>query len=245
MKDLFDPTERDLYIDALETLIGAEVPFMVGGAFAVYYYTGWWRNTHDIDIYVVQSDVSVAAEALNSAGFSDIGEQAEGDREWIYHSAKGHVIFDVIWRFANLENYISSDWLDRAPEANFLGLDLKFLPLEELCWIKVFVINRHRCDWPDVMRLFKSQCGSLQWDRLLNMLGENWLLLAGLIDVFDWQHPEYMGCIPDSVRRKIAQMRTDYRDNPPKSTKREHLLDPWLYQRADRYAIRRDEQSNG
>ena len=241
MKDLFNPNERDLYIDALETLHEADIPFMVGGAFAVYHYTNWWRNTHDIDIYVVQEDLPAAMEALDSTGFTDIGEQAEGDREWIYHSAKGHVIFDVIWRFANLENYISRDWFERAPEANFLGLDLKFLPLEELCWIKSFVINRHRCDWPDVMRIIKAQCQVLQWDRLLDMLGENWLLLAGLVDVFDWQHPESISCIPGSIRDKLAQMRIEYHNNPPRGVKREELLDPWLYQRADRYAIRRDE----
>lgn len=214
---------------------------MVGGAFAVHHYTNWWRNTHDIDVYMTRHDVAGAAEALSSVGFTDIGEQAPGDRQWIYHSGKRGLIFDVIWRFANLANYITPGWFERAPTGEFLGMQLAFLPLEELVWIKVFVINRHRCDWPDVMRLVQAQCRNLDWERLMGLLGEHWLLLAGLVDVYDWQHPQSMGCVPDSIRDELARRRLEYRRNPPAHVNREHLLDPWLHQRADIYAIRRDE----
>ncbi len=241
MNDQFASEERDLYIEALDALCDSGVPFMVGGAFAVYHYTGWWRDTHDIDVYVVQDDVKAAADALESVGFVDIGEQAEGDKHWIYHSGKSGLIFDVIWRFANLANYITPDWFRRASTGEFLGLDLRFLPLEELVWIKVFVINRHRCDWPDVMRVVRAQCKRLDWARLFDLLGEHWLLLAGLIDVFDWQHPESMSCIPDSIRSEISLRREQYKLDHPINVSRELLLDPWLHQRADTYAIRSDE----
>lgn len=241
MIDHFESEHRELYIEALEAICSSGVPFMMGGAFAVCHYTGWWRNTHDIDIYVTHDNVARAADALESVGFMDIGEQAAGDRQWIYHTAKNGLIFDVIWRFANLANYITPSWFERASAGEFLGLDLQFLPLEELVWIKVFVINRHRCDWPDVMRIIQAQCQSLDWDRLLELIGEHWLLLAGLIDIFDWQHPDSLDCIPDSIREQIARRRLEYRLHPPEHVNREHLLDPWLHQRADRYAIRRDE----
>lgn len=241
MNDLFASEDRGLYLEALDALCESGVPFMVGGAFAVYHYTGWWRNTHDIDVYVTHGDVGKAAGALESVGFLDIGEQAVGDKQWIYHSAKNGLIFDVIWRFANLANYITPDWFDRASCGDFLGLPLRFLPLEELVWIKVFVINRHRCDWPDVMRVVEAQCQRLDWGRLFDLLGEHWLLLAGMIDVFDWQHPDAMDCIPNSIRDEIAVRRERYRIDHPTSVNREHLLDPWLHQRADKYAIRSDE----
>ncbi len=214
---------------------------MVGGAFAVWHYTGIWRNTHDIDVYVTHDNVSRAAEALNLSGFVDIGEQAPGDNQWIYHSARDGLIFDVIWRFANLVNYVTSDWFERASVGEFLNFELKFLPLEELIWIKSFVINRHRCDWPDVMRIAQVQCKKLDWDRLLGLLGEHWLLLAGIIDVFDWQYPESLDCIPNSVRDDLAHRRLEYRRLPHDHVTREHLLDPWLHLRTDGYAIRCNE----
>ena len=241
MDDHFESEHRILYVEALDALCRSGAPFMVGGAFAVWHYTGLWRNTHDIDVYVTHDNVARAAEALKSAGFIDLGDQAPGDDQWIYHSGRGDLILDVIWRFANLVNYVTSHWFERASAGEFLGLDLKFLPLEELIWIKVFVINRHRCDWPDVMHIAQAQCRTLDWNRLLGLLGEHWLLLAGLIDVFDWQCPDSQGCIPDTVREELARRRVEYRKHPPTHVSREHLLDPWLHARADGYAIRRDE----
>jgi hypothetical protein len=239
--DPFETEHRSLYVEALDALCRSGVPFMVGGAFAVWHYTGLWRDTHDIDIYMTRDHVAEAAKALDSVGFIDLGEQAAGDRQWIYHSGRSGLIIDVIWRFANLANYVTPDWFERASAGELAGLGLRFLPPEELTWTKVFVINRHRCDWPDVMRLAQAQCQRLDWDRLLGLLGEHWLLLAGLIDVFDWQYPESMGCIPDGVRDELARRRAEYRRQPPAHMSREHLLDPWLHVRADGYAIRRDE----
>ncbi|MCX6344209.1 MAG: nucleotidyltransferase [Armatimonadetes bacterium] len=231
-----------LYIKALTALRDAGVNYMLGGALAVYYYTNWWRNTHDVDVYVVHEDLDLAMDALARAGFHDLGEQAVGDSEWIYHAGRESIIVDVIWRFANLANYVSLDWLERAPDCRFLGIDAKVLPPEEVVWIKAFVINRHRCDWPDVMRLIKNQCDNINWDRLLDMLGEHWLLLAGLVDVFDWQNPQSVNCIPRHIREEIARRRKDYWDNPPPLAEgRERLLDPWIHQRADRYATWCDE----
>lgn len=242
MKKLLSIEHEELYAKALKALSAAGVDHMLGGAMAIHFYTNWWRNTHDIDVYVVHEDLQKAMDALAAAGFEDLGEQAEGDREWIYHAGREAIIVDVIWRFANLANYISRDWIDRAPTGKFMGVDVKFLPLEEVVWIKTFVINRHRCDWPDVMRVIRAQCQRLDWDRLLEMVGEHWLLLAGLVDVFDWQYPESIGCIPMEVREKLIDKRKHYWDHPPKKEDgRELLLDPWLHQRADRYATWSDE----
>jgi hypothetical protein len=240
MKDYLNDTQQELYVEALSALNAADLDFMLGGALAVYHYTGWWRSTHDVDVYVTPDDVTKAQRALADAGFTDLGEQAAGDREWITHAGKGPIIVDVIWRFANLANYVLPDWLDRGPRGSFLDIDVKFLPLEELIWIKLFVINRHRCDWPDIMRVVRAQCLEIEWPRLLDMIGEHWLLLAGLVDVFDWQFPGSMDCIPDAIRVELGGRRTVYRAGAAE-VNREQLLDPWLNQRADSYAIRSDE----
>ncbi len=181
-----------------------------------------------------------AAAALGCVGFENLGEQAGGDEQWIYHAGNGSIIVDVIWRFANLVEYITDDWFERASGGDFLGLEVKFLPLEELVWTKCFVINRHRCDWPDIFRIIRVQCEDLDWDRLLDLVGEHWLLLAGLVDVFDWQHPSSTRCIPENIRGELERRRKSYRANPP-NHERECLLDPWLSERDGGYATGRDE----
>jgi len=99
-------------------------------------------------------------------------------------------------------------------------------------WIKVFVINRHRCDWPDLMRIIKAQCQNIDWPRLIDLLRDDWLLLGGLFDVFDWQFPRFVGCIPDHVRRELDERHAKYLQNPP-DVERQNLLDPWLQLRLD------------
>lgn len=240
MIDLFEAKDREIYIEALAALDDAGVDFMLGGAFAVYSYTNWWRNTHDVDVYVIKEDVPAAIDALDLAGFVDLGEQAKDDRKWIYHAGKDKIIFDVIWRSANLEHYITIDWFDRAPVGEFLDMEMRFLPLEELMWIKMYVINRHRCDWPDVMRIIRAQCGNIDWHRLLKIIDDDWLLLSGLVDVFDWLQSGSMGCIPDDIRDEFARRRLEYK-NDPTYVEREHLLDPWIHQRKDIYASGSDE----
>lgn len=231
-RDRISWEDKDVYALALSKLNERGVDYMVGGAVAVHHYTGWWRATHDLDLYTTMDHVTPAATALAEAGFPDIGEQAPGDREWIYHARKGQAVIDVIWRFANLIDYVSPDWFARAPKGTFLGVDVAFVPIEELMWIKVFVINRHRCDWPDLMRIISAQCEQIDWDRLMGLLKDDWLLLSALVDVFDWQCPRSVGCIPDSVRRRFAELRQAYLANPP-DVEREGLLDPWLNLRGD------------
>ena len=240
MGKVLENEDRELYVEALSALNECGVAYMLGGAFAVYHYTNWWRHTHDMDVYVTHDCLQSAVRALASAGFRDLGEHAKGDADWIYHAGKGPIMVDVIWRLANLVEYIRPDWFDRAPRGRFLGMEVVFVPLEELLWMKLFVINRHRCDWPDVFRIVKAQCADIDWDMLLERLGEHWLLMAGLIDIFDWQHPHSMGCIPDRIRAELARRRESYGASSA-NVEREQLLDPWIDQRADGYATWRDE----
>ena len=229
-----------MYVEALTALERHSIKYMLGGAFAVYHYTGWWRSTHDMDIYVLPNGATSAVEALGTIGFIEQGEQAPGDMEWIRHTAKEDIIVDVIWRFANLSNFVSMEWFERASHGEFMGIRTTFIPLEELLWVKLFVINRHRCDWPDLMRVIKAQCGRADWLRLLELLGEHWLLLAALVDVFDWQYPSHIDCIPNELRDEFARRRRIYCQHPT-NIDREYLLDPWLHLRADEYALRRNE----
>lgn len=244
MSDVLHIEHEHLYREALTAMVESGPRFMVGGAFAVYHYTNWWRSTHDIDLYVAPQDKDPAMETLKSAGFRDIGQQAEGDEHWIYHTSKKAIIVDIIWGSANLTHHVSSDWFERASLGRFLDMELLYLPLEEFILMKTFVINRHRCDWPDVMRIIRYQCDNIHWQRLLDLFGEHWLLLSSLVDVFDWQHARCMQCIPDHVREELAWRRRNYRETA-EHVEREHLLDPWIHQRSDRYVVWRDEQPDG
>jgi len=58
----------DFYVRALRTLDEAKVPLVVSGAYAVCYYAGIDRHTKDLDLFLKQSDVCRATEALKRTG---------------------------------------------------------------------------------------------------------------------------------------------------------------------------------
>lgn len=223
---------RKIYRDALRCLLERRVPFVVGGAFAVYHYTGKWRDTHDIDIFTTPEHVPAAIEAISAIGFKDLGEQAVGDRGWIYHGIRDDIIVDVIWQFANRIAVVDETWLESAETGEFLGLEVAFPPVEYLSWSKIFTLNRHRCDWPDVMNLIRSTCERFNWQLLLDMLKEHWLLLSGLINVFDWQYPGDHECVPQWVRDELDRRRAEYKPGPDEPPRIE-LLDPWIHTREE------------
>lgn len=223
---------QDVYTKALAAVTEKDIPFALGGAFAVWHYTGIWRHTHDIDIFTTPENVQPIAEALTQAGFDDLGEQAPGDREWIYHAIKADIIVDVIWRFANRLTMVTSDWMEQGSPGEFLGIDVKFIPMEELVWSKIYTMNKHRCDWPDIMRIFRANCATFNWKKLLDRVGEHWLLLDGVIDVFDWQFPADGACVPTEIRQELLRRKEEYRSDPSAPT-REKLLDPWIHSRPE------------
>src|ERR1051326_7725307 len=59
------------YRDAIHALKAAGIRFLLGGGFALATYIGRWRNTKDIDFYIMEGDRDKAVEALSKAGFED------------------------------------------------------------------------------------------------------------------------------------------------------------------------------
>ena len=54
---------------AIQLMKQARVPFLVGGAYAYAHYTGIYRDTKDLDLFVVPGDVERALEVLASDGW--------------------------------------------------------------------------------------------------------------------------------------------------------------------------------
>ena len=67
--DLIPEREWDLYEEAAEAIKAAGGRFMLGGAFGLAGYTGRWRNTKDIDFFLLPEDREKAIHALTGIGF--------------------------------------------------------------------------------------------------------------------------------------------------------------------------------
>lgn len=222
---------RRAFRQALQALNKSGVPYVVGGAFAMYHYTGRWRDTNDLDVYLERKHVPPAVDALSRAGFRDYGEMAADDRDWIYHAAKNRVLVDLIWQPPNHLSPVDESFYQRAPHGSFLEVPVRFMPPDELTWAKIFTMNHQRCDWPDVFHIVRASLKDLDWRRLVSKMGEHWPVLLSFIILYDWTYPSETQRIPQEVREELLSRKQELplvTDEPT----REAILDPWIYTRA-------------
>jgi hypothetical protein len=222
--------EAEVFRQAISALNEAGLPYVIGGGFAVYHYGGVWRNTNDLDVYVDRGMVPEAIEILSCQGFTDGGEMAAGDREWIYHGTKGNIVVDVIWQSPSGLSIFDHQQYERAPHGEFLDLPTRYLPADDLVLAKIFTMNLHRCDWPDVLRIVRSCPDGFDWRHVLDSMGEHWPVLLSFIVLFDWVYPTDACCIPMDIRDELVK-RKYVSPVPDTGPTRESMLDPWIYTR--------------
>jgi hypothetical protein len=207
------------YRDAIQVLRQAGIRFLLGGGFALATYVGRWRNTKDIDFYIMHADRDKAVAALAKAGFEDLFPQMPYDRKWIYRSTRDGLIVDIIWAMANQRTQTDEQWFERAPAANVRGEALAVVPMEEFLWCKLYIMQRDHCDWTDVFNLIYAVGPALDWDHLLDRLEEDRPLLKGLLTVYDWLCPEQSRELPEWLREELDLPEPEV----PEPKKRDHV----------------------
>ncbi|MDO8541206.1 MAG: nucleotidyltransferase family protein [Opitutaceae bacterium] len=131
---------------AVSALDQAGVPFLLHGAIALATYTGHWRNTKDIDIIVHPGDHERAIDAIRRAGFEDYFDRLAYDRSWIFRALKNDGLIDIIWDLPNHRVPIDHLWFARAWPLHLRGRCYAAVPPEELVRVKLYVMQRERCD---------------------------------------------------------------------------------------------------
>lgn len=220
--------EWDTYQEIIAAAKQRKIPFALGGAFAVAAYTGAWRNTKDLDLYVTPQHRDEMIEVLLRHGFSDYFETHAYDRWWIYRGYKQGMIVDVIWAAANHRIQVQ-DWWIAGPEAEIRGHRLRVLPIEVIVQDKLYIMQRERCDWPDVLNLLYSAGEFLDWERLLRELKDDTQLLAGILSVYRWLAPGTALTVPVWVWQR-AGIAPPSEKSPEIIQGRVELLDrrPWF-----------------
>jgi hypothetical protein len=204
--------------------------FAFGGAFATAVYTGELRNTKDFDFYVLPEQRETMRLAIARAGLEDYFDRMAYDRSWIYRGSAGDIIVDAIWAMANLRASVDERWLTHGPEVQLRGERLRAIPIEELIWSKLYVLQRERSDWGDVLNLIGTRADAIDWEHLLNRLGEDAPLLGGALSVFGWLAPARAHDIPLQVWQRLGLRPPGPVSNPHVTEARAHLLDgrPWF-----------------
>lgn len=228
--DRIPEAEWAVYREVIQQARALGVRFAFGGAFAIAAYTGELRNTKDFDFYLLPRDRDAMKDAMTRAGLKDYFDQLSYDRSWIYRGTRDDIIVDAIWAMANHRTDVGEQWLSRGPEITIRGELLRAIPIEDLIWSKLYVLQRERCDWGDIFNLVDAGADAMDWEYLLDRMGEDAPLLGGALSVFGWLAPDRASDIPTAVWRRLGVCASPENDDPEVSRARANLLDsrPWF-----------------
>ncbi|HZH00853.1 MAG TPA: nucleotidyltransferase [Flavisolibacter sp.] len=181
------------YREALDLLFESGSNFMLGGAFAMFHYTGIYRDTKDLDVFCKPSEYAKIMKFFADKGF----ETQLYDVRWMAKIFKGEYFIDLIFDTVNNICTVDDTWYQHAPEGEFAGVTVKFLPPEELIWCKIYVQNRERYDGADVNHIMLKAGKNLDWKRLLFRMDPHWHLLLSQLLLFQFVYPsEFREIIP-------------------------------------------------
>jgi hypothetical protein len=187
-----DHLESAFYREVMQILHSAQVPYLVGGAFALYQYTSIKRMTKDLDLFVLPGDFSRVLDVCAAAGF---GTQVRFTH-WLGKVFREHHVIDIIFGSANGLCTVDIDWFTHATHGEVFEVPVQFCPPEEMIWSKAFVMERDRFDGADVVHLMNTTCTTINWLRLLGRFHSHWRVLFSHLILFGFVYPSERSKIP-------------------------------------------------
>ena len=168
------------------------VPYAVAGAFALQKYTGIWRVTKDLDLFVKLEDVPRALAHLAQQGF-----RCETlDPVWLAKAHRGEYFVDLISGMSNAVIVVDDSWMNRAVPAAIAGVESKIISVEDLISSKLFVIRRERFDGADIAHIIYRTQGKIDWERIVTLAGEHWEILLWALILFRYVYPAHTDFVP-------------------------------------------------
>ena len=193
------------YRHALSILSEAEVPHMVGGAYAFARYTGIDRHTKDFDIFIRREDFRRAAWAFKRAGYHAELTFAH----WLGKAYKGDDFVDLIFSAGNGVAEVDESWFEHAVRDRVFGVPVDLIPPEEMIWSKGLIMERERFDGADVAHVIRAMGDELDWRRVVDRFGPYWRALLAHLVLFGFIYPSDRSKVPAWVLDELTARMND------------------------------------
>jgi len=196
-----DSKTREFYVAALGKLDEENIPYVVGGGYAMAHYTGIARNTKDLDIFVKPSDHKRVLEVMEQAGY----RTEYFYPFWIAKALCGESFIDILYNSGNGLCPVDDDWFKYASNFEIHGYPSRLCPPEEQLFSKAFVMDRDRFDGTDVNHIIFAQGITMDWRRLLRRFKTHERVLMAHLMLFGYAYPSERGRVPEWVMGELEQ----------------------------------------
>lgn len=197
--ELVSVQTQKFYARVLEVLNTNKLPYLVGGTYALTFYTDIKRPTKDLDLFCTASDYQTILKTLTDQGYTcEIT-----DARWLAKITKGKNFIDLI--FGNINNMIpvEKEWFTHAPEKKLFDISVKLVPCEEMIFSKSFRGEREKYDGADVNHLLLKQGTTLNWQHLLSLMDAYWEILLSHLLIFRFIYPSERDLVPKSIMEEL------------------------------------------
>jgi Nucleotidyl transferase of unknown function (DUF2204) len=191
--------QQHLFRDILNLFERHNVPYAVAGAFALHAHTGISRDTKDLDLFLTARTVPFAMKLLREAGF----KCETCDPIWLFKAHHNGFFVDLITGMSNATIVVEDSWIERAKPAIVHTVQTRVLAAEELLASKLFVTRRERFDGADIAHIIFGTRGNLNWQRVLQLVGENWEVLFWALVLYRYIYPAQTNFVPVTVWRDL------------------------------------------
>jgi predicted nucleotidyltransferase len=195
------PATAAFYRRALRVLVDAEIPFLVGGAFAHACFTGIRRSTKDLDLFIRRQDYERAAQLMQAEGW-----QTEMTYpHWLAKVYAGEDFIDLIFNSGNGLTPVDDRWFEDNAWADVLGVPVRVANMEDGMLSKAFIMERERYDGADIAHLVRANAERINWKRLVERFGAHWRVLLAHLTLFGFIYPGERHRVPQWVMEHLLE----------------------------------------
>ena len=190
------------YSEVVRSLTQASVPVLLGGGYALEFYTHTGRHLKDLDLFVYRRDWERVLALFNRNGF----RTELNFPHWLGKVHCADQFIDIIFSSGNGLCEVDPLWFKYAPSGKVFDCPIQVCPPEEMIWSKAFIMERERFDGADIAHLILKWGIHMDWDRLLWRFDQHWRVLLSHLILFDYIYPSARLCIPEPIRRELFQL---------------------------------------
>jgi hypothetical protein len=159
----------------------AEIPFALGGSFAVYAHGGH-SSDHDVDFLIREQDKPRALEELSAVGF----EVQQPPEDWLVKVFDEGRMVDLIYR--PVESPVTDATLRDTVMRPVEAINMPVLSATQLMVHKLLSYTQHYCDFATGLPVARSLREQIDWDRVRaetakSPYAEAFLVLLDRLDV--------------------------------------------------------------